>query len=153
MSKIDFQELNKIHQYRKDTVIGWIRNDEALKDHEIPDEILFMCILFYGNKISSLMDVTDDEYFYILNEVIKEINIENKMNKFVEIDRISLVNHFKEVGLMADKFVECSKKKFQEYIDGKLRLGTTTKLYYWLKKVNIVEKLEKRPLISLSSLN
>ena len=50
MSKVHLQNLNKIKQKRKDTVIGYIRSDQSLQDMQIPDGIILICILFYGSN-------------------------------------------------------------------------------------------------------
>ena len=48
MSKFQLQKLREIDQTRKDTVTGYIRGDESLKDKQIPRAIIYICILFYG---------------------------------------------------------------------------------------------------------
>ena len=48
MSKLQLQKLRQIKQSRKDCVSGYIRNDELLKDQQIPLAIFYICILFFG---------------------------------------------------------------------------------------------------------
>ena len=48
MSTIVLKDLNKIRQSRKDAFAGYIRTDESLKDQEIPEEIVLICIVFFG---------------------------------------------------------------------------------------------------------
>ena len=48
MSMVNFQNVHQIKQRRKDTVSGFIRNEESLKDQEIPKDIILICTIFYG---------------------------------------------------------------------------------------------------------
>ena len=49
MSSVALRNLKKIRQSTKDAVTGYIRTDESFKDQEIPDEIVLICIIFYGS--------------------------------------------------------------------------------------------------------
>ena len=46
---INFEDLEIIRQERKDIVYGYIRNDKILSQIQIPNGIILICILFYGN--------------------------------------------------------------------------------------------------------
>ena len=49
MTSVALRDLKKIRQSRKDIVTGYIRTDESFKDQEIPQEIVLICIIFYGS--------------------------------------------------------------------------------------------------------
>ena len=48
MSTVDLRDLHKIPQSRKDTVSGYIRRNKSSTHQQIPQGVVFICILFYG---------------------------------------------------------------------------------------------------------
>ena len=68
MSTISLSSLKQIPEHRQYTVSGYIRELESKSGHEIPREIILVCILFYGND----SDEWDTEYINSSRVILKD---------------------------------------------------------------------------------